>query len=110
MLDQDRFYTDLGRLISKARKEHGLTQEDLAKVVGLTRTSITNIERGRQKLLVHTLADVARCLAIPLASLLVAESTEPSVSLDRVLEGRPEPERNFILAAVTAVRPGSARS
>jgi hypothetical protein len=36
----------------------------------LTRTSIINIEKGRQQLLVHTLVDIAGALGVPVVELL----------------------------------------
>ncbi|MBE7172348.1 MAG: helix-turn-helix transcriptional regulator [Williamsia sp.] len=42
------FYQIIGDKIRLARKERGIDQESLAKCVNLTRTSIINIEKGRQ--------------------------------------------------------------
>jgi transcriptional regulator with XRE-family HTH domain len=62
MDDQESLYAEIGRKIRKKRDALGMTQQQLSSLVGLTRTSITNIERGTQKLLVHTLIDFARAL------------------------------------------------
>jgi DNA-binding XRE family transcriptional regulator len=43
-----------GAKVYAARKNAGLTQEQLAKLVGLERTSITNIETGKQILKLET--------------------------------------------------------
>lgn len=59
---EDAFYTRVGERIRLARKERGLTQDALADIVHLTRSSITNIERGRQKLRLHTFAALAQAL------------------------------------------------
>lgn len=56
------FYEEVGQRIYKYRDERGMTQEELASHVSLARTSITNIEKGRQKLLIHTLVDIANAL------------------------------------------------
>ncbi len=64
------FYAALGDRIRTARLRCGLSQEELARQVSLTRTSVTNIEKGRQKVLVHTLVDAARVLKVPVESLL----------------------------------------
>lgn len=37
----------------------GWTQEDLAKKIGLTRTSVVNIEAGRQRVLLHDIEKIA---------------------------------------------------
>lgn len=46
-------YRALGVKIETIRTALGWTQEELAKKVGLTRTSITNLEAGRQRVLLH---------------------------------------------------------
>jgi len=66
----EELYILVGQLIRKVREEHGLTQAQLATLVSLTRTSITNIEHGRQKLLLHTLYGIADALDIEPQTLL----------------------------------------
>lgn len=58
----DLFYAQVGSRVKLARKKLGLTQDAVAAAVNLTRTSITNIEKGRQKLLLHTFCALARAL------------------------------------------------
>jgi transcriptional regulator with XRE-family HTH domain len=70
---QVRLYSAVGLQIREIRIEKGITQEALAKKVKLTRTSLTNIEKGRQKLLLHTLMDIASALDAPAAELLRAK-------------------------------------
>ena len=50
-------YKLFGLKVEQIRLAIGVTQDALGKSVGLTRTSINNIERGRQRIL---LADVER--------------------------------------------------
>src|SRR5947209_8631317 len=81
------FYLALGQRIASARRGH-LTQEDLARKLGITRTSIINIEKGRQQVLVHTLTDIARALGIPAAALIPSQD-ELTVRLkDATKKGR----------------------
>jgi len=59
----------LGELIKKHRKQAGLRQEDLAEAVLLSRTSIANIESGRQEVswtLLLSLRSIFRWKQIPL--------------------------------------------
>lgn len=58
----EELYVEFGRRLKAARRRAGATQEDLAGRVGLTRTSITNMERGRQHLPLHTLVRLADAL------------------------------------------------
>lgn len=62
MAAQEDFYIQLGLLIRKARVKAGLTQQQLADALLISRTSLTNIEIGNQRLLVHVLIDVANSL------------------------------------------------
>lgn len=57
-------YQHIGGAIAARRSANGVSQAHLAKAVGLTRTSISNIENGRQKMLIHTLVDIARVLEV----------------------------------------------
>lgn len=51
-----------GKAIALRRDEIGLTQSDLAELVGLSRASIANIEKGRQNVLLHHVYDLAAAL------------------------------------------------
>ena len=52
------------------REKAGMTQEKLAKAIGLDRTTVVNIERGRQRILLHTIKDIAVALNIKPVELL----------------------------------------
>lgn len=58
----EKLYAKVGAAIRAKRSEAGMTQASLASRTGLKRTSITNIERGSQAILLHQLIDVARVL------------------------------------------------
>lgn len=63
-------YWQVGQRIREARTKLRMSQEALADQVSLTRTSITNIEKGRQKLLVHKLWEIAVALGVSTTDLL----------------------------------------
>lgn len=52
-------YRTIGTRINEARKAKNLSQEELARKTGVSRTSIVNIERGRQRLPLHLLWQIA---------------------------------------------------
>lgn len=52
----------IGVRIRLMRETLGLSQEELAKRVGYKRVSVTNVETGRQRLLLHTVEDFAKAL------------------------------------------------
>lgn len=63
-------YWEVGAAIRKARISKGLNQQELADLVDLRRTSIVNIEGGRQRLPLTTLYDIADALGVQAVSLL----------------------------------------
>lgn len=68
-------YKELGDLIRDRRKALGMSQETLARNVGLSRTSITNIECGRQHVALHLLYDLASFLRTEPSALLPSNAS-----------------------------------
>lgn len=75
------FYKQLGENIRKCRRGLNRSQDDLARSIGLTRTSLTNIENGRQHPPLHTFCDLLEQLDVA-ASELLPTRTKPSASVD----------------------------
>lgn len=48
-MEEDKFYDRLGQRIMEIRVNKSVKQEALGEYLGLSRSSITNIEKGRQK-------------------------------------------------------------
>lgn len=83
MIDDRHLYRRLGESVRAAREKFSggagrLTQAELAALVGLERTSITNIELGNQKIPLHVLYRLCEVLRVPLSEFL------PSVELVQV--------------------------
>ena len=100
-MNQSRFYVEVGKRIRSARKARSMTQEALASQVSVTRTSITNIEQGRQKFPMHMLAELAAALHVTPAALLPGDTTEEDAELELALEGRPPEEQAWIRSALS---------
>ncbi|MGH7510942.1 MAG: helix-turn-helix transcriptional regulator [Gemmatimonadales bacterium] len=73
----ERFYEAVGARVRAAR-EGKLTQAQLAQRVGMTRSSIANFERGKQRVLLHTLVLMARCLDARVDELLPPDGLDPA--------------------------------
>lgn len=56
------YYKKLGKRIKAQRKEAGFSQQELASFMNVERTTVTNIEAGRQTLRVDQLIYIARIL------------------------------------------------
>lgn len=93
----DRFYRELGSSIRRARLEAGLTQSDLGKAIGLTRTSVANVEAGRQHVQAHTLAFVCSTLNKPYEALIPAVGQAPEgLTRTRLPHGLPAEHRALV--------------
>ena len=76
MNDEELFYNDLGNNISSIRTKKGISQDDLAKEIGLSRPSIANIEKGKQRPSIFTLMQICNLLGVGLYELLPLSSQE----------------------------------
>ena len=55
-------HIQLGLRIRLIREALGIDQKELAKRIKLTRTSVVNIEAGRQRMLLHMVDEFAKAL------------------------------------------------
>lgn len=75
MIDSGRLYARLGARVKRLRETQGpkkLSQGELAAILGLTRTSVTNIERGQQKMTIDTVFRLCEHFKIEVGELLPA--------------------------------------
>ena len=59
-----------GKKLAEKRRESGITQTDLARRVGLVRTTIANLESGRQSVSLPLFYRIVQSLGTDLATLL----------------------------------------
>ncbi len=99
-----RYYRDLGARVRAARNAAGLNQDALAKTAGITRSSIANLEAGRQRIPVHVLARIAEAFGTTPAALLpirsISEQVDDYFNLDAPLAELDEDARAFITGAL----------
>lgn len=91
MIDERRLFQEVGQKIRQLRAAPAggrarLTQAELAEMVGLERTSITNIERGNQKVPLHVLYRICEALRAPITDVMPAiaevQQAQPEPSLE----------------------------
>ena len=97
-INEQKLYTYVGEALRNARVAASLTQSQVAEATGLLRTSVTNIEAGRQKAPVHVLFRLCDVLQIEVANLLP--------SLADVSEE--EPERQLATQHLQQIHPRTA--
>ena len=64
-IDDVELYKIIGQTLKARREKLGMSQEQLAAQVNVGRTSIVNIETGRQRLPLHLLYDICIALDMP---------------------------------------------
>jgi transcriptional regulator with XRE-family HTH domain len=69
-LPDSPLYPLIGERVARARDVAGLSQVELARAVGVARTSITNLEGGRQRVTLDHLFKIAQALGVELRDLI----------------------------------------
>jgi transcriptional regulator with XRE-family HTH domain len=107
----NELYKEVGSRVRRARLRAGLSQGDLASSTGLTRTSIVNVESGRQRVPLHRLFDIARVLQVTPEELLPVSSRPHrparrplNAATLKKLSALPGDERNWIKELLETAR------
>lgn len=108
----DPLYVRLGRRIRETRRAAELTQEDLSSRVGLTRTSISNIERGTQPVSVKLLLQFAEAMGVEPAGLLPGEEPPPPRrdGSAKLIARMPDASREDAALLLSSLTPGELSS
>ncbi len=107
------FYARLGRNIRSIRVGAGLSQASLAKRIGFTRASVSNLEAGRQRIALHLFVQIAQALDVEPSRLLpsLPSQSEPDVleDLQQHIVHVPESAQDFVFRAVAQLVAGQRR-
>ena len=112
------FFISLGERISLLRKAHGITQVQLAQVLGVSQQTVQAYEVGRRRIQVAALPVVASTLSVSLEELFgqakqAARAKRGPVSALRQqverIEQLPKPKQKFVLEMLQTVLAGEAR-
>jgi transcriptional regulator with XRE-family HTH domain len=93
------FYEQFGQRVRAGRVHLGMNQEALGHRVGLNRSSISNVEKGRQRVQLHMLLEFAAALGVK-ADELLPDLTAVSDPLNRV----PADTRPFVQDVLKSAR------
>lgn len=69
-INEIELHRNIGQTLRERRKQIGMTQTELANKVDVLRTSITNIEAGRQRAPLHLLYNICINLGIEARDIL----------------------------------------
>lgn len=95
MMVHKEFMLSLGNKIKKSRDLAGLTQEQLAEAIRVTRSSVAQYESGEKEPTVHHLADMAIALGVSTDYLLGIDEERTNTCVYMSPEARKALE-NFI--------------
>lgn len=80
-MDKQAAYA-VGKQIQRVRKEAGFNQKELSEFVGISRTSIVNIESGVVSATLENLYKIAESLNVSIHK-LIPENKKPKILLKR---------------------------
>ena len=81
----EQFFKELGTRIAQARKDHGLTQNELAEQLGVAQQTLAHYEVGRARMPASMLPTVAKLLTLSLDELM----GQPVPRAARAVSGKP---------------------
>jgi transcriptional regulator with XRE-family HTH domain len=88
-IQEDRLYLHVGERLKRRREEKRITQAMLSQRSGVDRSSIANIEGGRQRPSLHVLYKLCAALEIEVSAILPSnvEVVSQRAADDRALQG-----------------------
>lgn len=106
----DKLYSEIGKKISKYRKELKITQLELAQKVGVSQQLITAFENGTRRIPLQTLKEIADVLYLDVRDLLPVKDDKhkpgPSPKVkqqyEKLLE-LPEREQQLVLDMINTL-------
>jgi|SRR5882724_8908758 len=108
--DERAFFIELGARIAQLRKTQGITQVQLAEVLGVSQQTITAYEVGRRRIQVSSLPVIAKQLGVSVEALIGEESKPgkrgPTPKLQQQLERitrLPKTQQRFVMQVIDSV-------
>ena len=111
-LDDKLFYQALGQRIAQFRKARGLTQQQLAEILGIAQQTVAHYEGGRLRIAVALLPALTKTLEITVEELLeeapkAAKSKRgPASTLEKQIEQisqLPRAKQKFVMEMLDTV-------
>jgi transcriptional regulator with XRE-family HTH domain len=107
---EKEFFVQLGERITQLRKARGITQVQLADILGVSQQTVQAYEVGRRRIQVSALPVVARTLGVSLEELFGETKGRakrgPASQLERSIErisALPKPKQKFVIEMLETV-------
>jgi transcriptional regulator with XRE-family HTH domain len=81
--DERTFFIELGARIAALRKAQGITQMQLAEILGISQQAMNSFEKGRRRVPVSALPAIARALGHSLDSLIDEPALAPTPAIKK---------------------------
>jgi len=78
--DWAKFKTNFSSALRQRRKALGLSQQELAKTSGFSRSYIADVERGARSITLKTAWKIANCMNIKLSKLVTQSEQDNSIT------------------------------
>jgi transcriptional regulator with XRE-family HTH domain len=108
--DEKRFYQQLGERVAGLRKEHQITQVQMAKILGISQQHVASYECGRRKIPVIMLPKLSKIFELSIDELIgvKAKSSKrgPVSALNRQVEQirlLPRTKQKFVMEMLDTV-------
>lgn len=86
------------------RSDHGLSQRDLAKLLGVRQPRIVDLESGERNPRIETLIDIARKTGLELAIDIAPATQQPKLVTKRMRDSRPAHVHDDVSVVVASDR------
>lgn len=96
---------EFGIKVRARRTQIDMSQEELADELGLSRVSVANIERGRQRVLLHQAVILSRLLGIPLDEFVSADAKD----VENQLKALPKAVQKVLAPVMNKARRGTSK-
>jgi transcriptional regulator with XRE-family HTH domain len=105
------FFVELGKRIAQARKDHGMTQQQLAEELGIAQQTLAHYEGARLRVPASLLPQLAAILGVPVEALIGqpvkrAAKRGPAPKLQQHMERisqLPKPKQKFVMEMLETV-------
>lgn len=104
--DKQEFLNQLGQTIAKYRQNKGLTQEQLAELLGIGNEAISRIERGIAMPALIRLLELSEVFECGVADLLGRSSTRPTDEIQQLslrLSNLSKADRKFVITSMESL-------
>lgn len=96
-------YQSLGKRIRKAREDNGLSQIELAKIIGIAPNSLTRAENNRLNLGLESIIKIANTLNVTMNYLLYDEISDIDIEFEKLMSKLTYNTKKLILSMMSAI-------